>query len=174
MFNSSDFKRVIDETAALLDQIKTAPEDDAEDMQLRIDSNIQALRIIGGEIEDPALRRQAQEIIQSFSKNTSFEDSGRIEARLREHPSKGRSSIIDDELLKNTLELKRMAAKFGESLKTDESVLSSVSVKMGKNSAQTSLNIKSLEENSFGLQTSTYLLWAFILFVVMFFVIRFL
>lgn len=174
MFNSDDFKQIINNTTDLLDQIKTAPEDDVEEIQLRIDSNVHALQIVGAKITDPELRLQAEKIIKSLHTNIVFDGGEKTITRIRQRAGGERSDLVAKELYKSTLELKRMARGFGESLKSDKQILCNVTDKMSKNSVESTHNMKFLEENVRGIGTSTYLFLALIMFVVMYLIIKFL
>lgn len=173
MFDPNDFKQIINTTTDLLDQIKTASDDDAEEIQLRIDSNIHALQIIGTEIADPELKQRALDIIGSLCATALPVRSDSNIARLRQRRGAERSELVDSEIMRNTQELKRMACKFGESLKTDKQVLQRATERMSKNSVETSRSFKEISEQSRGIGSGTYLFLAILIFVVMYFIIRF-
>lgn len=174
MFNSEDFRQIINNTTDLLDQIKTASPDDAEELQLRIDSNIHALQIVGAKITDPELRQQAERIIRTLHKNAVFEDGERAVTEIRHRAGRERSDLIANELYRGTLELKEMARGFSESLKVDGEVLRSATDKMTRNSTESHQNIRALEDSGKGVKTTTYLCLALIIFFMMYLVIRFL
>lgn len=174
MFDAEDFRKIIDETAAVIEQLKTAPEADIDELQLRRDSNIQALEIIGGSIQDPGLRKRAQDIIASMSRTVRF-DTGEetVRRRVQDHQHQEQPDYIDRELLRNAQELKQMAVKFGETLRMDQTVVGAVSERMSKNKSEGEKNLKMLS-TSHTINTSTYFFLSVILFVLTYFVIKFL
>lgn len=172
MFDATDFKQIINNTTALVDQLRGADEDEAEELQMRIDSNIQSLRIVGAQITDPVLREQAQDLVKSLNASMDF-GTEEIVARLRKSDAKDHSDLIETELYKNTQQLKSMAQTFGESLRADKRILGKLTHKMTRSSAETGRNLSILESAGHGMAGGTYLFIAFVMFIVMYFVIKF-
>ncbi|KAI4290989.1 hypothetical protein PAPHI01_0263 [Pancytospora philotis] len=173
MFNANDFQRVVNNVADLTEQLKGADSDGAEEIQLRIDSNIHALQVMGGSIADPELRLRAETLIKSLNSSINFAELEKETTHIRQHGAQARPGLIDDALYKNATQLKDMAVEFKKSLQTDKKILSSVTAGMTKNAAENERNLKAVTENSTGISTSTYLLSGFLMFIVMYFIIKF-
>lgn len=178
-FNLKDFTALLNETTELIEK-----QGKGEDDTFKIESNIQALRIMGGNIQDADSRNKAEELIKGLLK---FKRGGeKMEGLVAERRMGGlptveragsgkdeRSELVDTELFKNTLELKNRAVKFGDSLKSDRKVLDKLSEKMMRNSDASGRNTEILEAQQRGVKSSTYIYFAFIMFIVMYFFIRF-
>ena len=174
MFNVADFQKAIDETARVIEKMKTAKPDEMEELELRRDSAIQTLEIIGGEIGDESLRARAQELIASMNKQLLFTASDAHNGEVRNRAQRQTRAVVDEELFKNAQELKNMARTFSQSLSFDKQVLESVSKRMTQNNEGTGANLKLLMDEETGLSTSTIFLTALVIFVLVYFVIKFL
>ncbi len=173
MFNSEDFKKIINETSQLLDKIAHVDEGDIEEIQMRIDSNIQALRIMGNQIEDLELKERAQDIIKSISTKLPIGNVDNIVIKLRNRNSKeDRSDLIDTELYKSAKELKEMAVNFNKILDSDKNILNRVVDKMSKNTHGGKSNMNKLISKNPTISSSTFFLIAIIMFIIMYFFIK--
>lgn len=174
MFDADDFRRVINNTVDHMEELKTAHADDIEEIQLRIDSNIQALQLMGSSIVDPDLRAQAESLIKSLNSGIKFTELEKETAHIRKHSSKEKSDLIENAMYQSALRLKAMAHSFSTSLRTDSKVMDNLKDKMNKNSAENTRNLKSLVDKGFHISSTTVLIWGFVLFIVMYFIIKFL
>lgn len=174
MFNANDFKQIVNNTTDLLEQVKKASEDDAEELNLRIDSNIHALRIVWAEISDPEIKQEVLRIIQSFDARLDFQNAEQSVTQMRSHTPRERSELIEREMYMNAAKLKQMARNFSDSLNADSKIVGSLGKNMAKNSVETTQNLHSLNENSGGFSAGTYLFVGFIIFIIMYFIIKFL
>lgn len=172
MFNSDDFRHIINQTSELLDKLATASENDTEELKMRIDSNVHALRIMGNQIEDDTLKQRAQEIIRSITATVSLNEKSVV--RLRRHSTPcARSEMIDSELLRNAQELKAMASKFKKTIDSDEAILSNLASKMSNNSIASSSNLHKINKRcETGVKSSTYFFISLIIFIIMYFFIK--
>jgi len=173
MFDYKDFKQILDDTTKLTEEIKTCPRSDLEEVQLRIDSNVHALQIMVSKIDNLEAKEQFNRLIDSFSKNVAISEFESVKSRKMEVKQQKGSELIDEELLKNTLQLKDMANKFKNSLAVDKNIIGKASDKMSKNSEETRNNLKTLEKTSSFVNSSTILAFVLFLFFVMYFIIRF-
>lgn len=172
MFNLSDFTNLLNETQILLEKVKQTSGDESEELQFKINSNIQALQIMGSKISDVESREKAETLIQSLCKTVTFQSEETI-TKIRSKKGVEQSDLIDNEILKNSIELKKMAQKFTQNLKTDQKILQSVTDNMFKNTQESKYNTKILEEQQNRTKSSTYITFALIVFLIMYFFIRF-
>lgn len=173
MLDYKDFKQILDSTAQLTESIKTCPREDIEEVQMRIDSNVHALQIMISKIEDPEMKAQFKNIMESLTKNVHFVESSTTNFRKRQQGDPEDTSLIDEELLKNAVQLKTVAKRFGDSLSTDRKILQKVGDKMLKNSEESRNSLRVLETVSSTIKPATIFLTALLLFFMMYFVIRF-
>lgn len=173
MLDYKDFKQILDNTAQLTESVKTCPKDDVEEVQMRIDSNVHALQIMASKIEDPETKAQFKSIIESLSKSACFSETETTRTRrCNQRDTKG-SELIDEELLRNSMQLRSMAKRFDDSLGTDRKVLRNVGDKMLKNSEESRNSLRVLEATSNSIRSTTILLAVLFLFFIMYFIIRF-
>lgn len=173
MLDYKDFKQILDNTAQLTESIKTCSKDDIEEVQMRIDSNVHALQIMASKIEDPETKAQFKSIIESLSKSACFSETETTRLRKRHQKDVKGSELIDEELLRNSMQLRSMAKKFSDSLSTDRKVLQKVGDKMLKNSEESRNSLRVLEAPSSSIKPTTILLTVLFLFLIMYFIIRF-
>lgn len=171
MFIYENFKKILDNTVDLTNRIKTCPPEDTEELQMRIDSGIHAMRRMVSKIGDPDTRTAFMKSIQSLS--TTVVEQEHLVAQARVEKKMGGNIVVDEELLKNSRRLKDMAGDFKRSLETDCRILDRVGKKMNSGSQETSKSLKVLERNSNWVKSSTFLSFTFMIFMVMYFIVRF-
>ncbi|KAI5150561.1 hypothetical protein ENBRE01_1571 [Enteropsectra breve] len=179
MFKLNDFKRILDETTVMLEKKNTVDEDDREEMEMAIESNIHALRIICRGMENKEMQAQAEKILRTLAGGSAGNEKIELFDEPKPRGTKNahtdsRNESINNELYKNSVRLRQMAERFGESLKEDKKVVQRVANKMEHSSVGSKINMKKLDEGVRKVSSSTFLMIAVLLFVVMYFIIRFL
>lgn len=172
MFEYNQFKKILDETTELMEKIKISEKDEIEELQMKIESNIQALKIIANKIEDPESRGQFLKSIKSLCTNIVIEEKENI--RKRKEKAENNNEVIDEELMKNATKLKDMVTNFSNSLKEDKKVVEKLSHKMNKNSEENVRNMKTLEKQGSSISAVYVMGIVLIIFIVTYFIIRFL
>lgn len=171
MFVSGDLKRLLDETTVLLEEVKDAPEEEREDLQMRINSNIHALKVLGAEIPDETMRAKATDIVNSFTSSILVEeDSGTHKRKTFAGKTK---EELDQDILESAKVLNTMALHFNKSVKADSEIVQEVSKKMEKNSIGNETNLREMTNLNKGIRTSTIFATVLICFIITYFVIRF-
>lgn len=183
MLDYSEFKRILDLNSSLTEQLKTCPEEEREEIQMKLDSNVHALNIMADKIEDPEIRESFLNGIDTLTKyvnnskdnnsNSSSNNSKDNNSSFNNSSSNNRS-LINDELLKNSTRLRKMAEDFKMSLKNDDKILDRIGNKMTKNSVENSKSLQIFDKNGGFIKSSTFLSISLLIFVFTYFFIRFL
>lgn len=173
MFPHNDFKQILDSTAEMMDKVKSCPTEDKEELKIRIESNVHALKLIASKIEDPEIKETVLQSIQGLSKDVVLEERSSSKNRKVKESGETHTEIIDEDLLKNSLTLKKMAVEFGNSLKTDHSVLEKLGGNMQKTQVENKKSLQVLEKTGNRVKSSTFIFFTTIIFVIMYFIIRF-
>lgn len=163
MLDYSEFKKILDLNSSLSEDLKTCPEEEREEIQMKIDSNLYALKIMADRIEDSETKEAFLNGIQSMTNTT------KIEEKIEEN----RNILIDEELLKNSKILRRMAEDFKMSLKEDDKIVERVGNKMTKNSVENDKSLQIFEKSGGFVKSSTFLSISLIIFVFVYGLIRF-
>ncbi|ELA41799.1 uncharacterized protein VICG_01151 [Vittaforma corneae ATCC 50505] len=174
MYIYEDFKRILDTTTNLMNKIKTCSKDEIEEIQMRIDSNIHALRLMASRIEDSETRATFLKTIQSLSTNVVFVESEGPQRRRKQRENAGGDELVGDELLKNSRKLKEMADEFKNSLQADRKIIEKLGGKMNASSQESTKSLQALDKTGRKIKSSTFMSFAFMIFVVVYFIIRFL
>ncbi|KAM0680576.1 hypothetical protein GINT2_001264 [Glugoides intestinalis] len=173
MFPYNDFKQILDSTAEMMEKVKTCPKEDKEELKIRIESNMHALRLIASRIDDPEIKRTVLKSIQGLSMDVVLEEKSCSTHRKAKESGQTYTEIIDEDLLKNSLKLKKMAVDFGNCLKEDQNALEKLSGKMQKTQVENGRSLQVLEKSENRVKSSTFIFFAAIIFVIMYFIIRF-
>lgn len=173
MFEYKDFKRILDTTTELMEKIKNASRDEAEELQMRIDSNIQALKIIASKIEDEETKALFLKNIQSLCTTANVTENENIRQRVK-GKTQGNNEMIDEELLKNTSKLKNLVQTFSTSLKEDKKAIEKLNEKMHTNSVESTKSMKTLEKQGSSVSAVQIMGVVFLIFILTYLVIRFL
>lgn len=173
MFIYKDFKKILDTTTELIKQIKTSKEDDAEEIQMRIDSNVHALKIMATKMEDQETRNTFLKSIQSLTTSNILPEEGTYRRQRHTNQPVENNELIDEELLKNARRLKEMASQFKNSLDEDKKIVAKLVGKMGRGSEESGRSLKLLTQSGPTIRSSTFLTVTLIIFVVMYFLTRF-
>lgn len=170
MFDGEYFKTLVNETTDLISTKEDVPEEDREELEARIDSNKMALKLLAEDIEDNDLRNNVLERIDNMYK--TFDD---IEIKInRRIVSEKDHSRVEEDILKSSYVLKQKALRLFEGLEFDKKVLGDVADKMSKNLAGTTQNIKKIGEASTSYSSFTLFILSLIIFLIVYFIIRFL
>ncbi|ADM12236.1 uncharacterized protein Eint_091070 [Encephalitozoon intestinalis ATCC 50506] len=173
MFESEYFKNLLNETTALIAN-KVEEGNNREEMEARIESNVATLKYLAREITDRDLQSKTLKRIDMLClEPEEFEMSDvrnrTVGARGSEH-----SDRMERDILKYTKRLRGKVKEFMESVDMDSRVLEEVTDKMSKNLAGTSSTLKSLKIEGCRIPILGLLTSVTAVFVVMYFVIRFL
>lgn len=176
MFDAEYFKELLNETTALIAN-KSERNDTDSEAEVRIESNIAALKYLSRAITDEELRRKTLERIdllclepEDFEMST-LQSRDRIVEIKRSDEHSGR---IERDILRYSKDLHVKAKRLLDSLELDDKVLGDVTDRMSKNLIGTSSTLKSLKRNGYQIPLFRTLVTALIVFVAMYFVIRFL
>lgn len=172
MYSACDLKSILDETTALLEGLKEANEDEKDEIQIRIKSNIRAIQLIGSEISDEETRSRAKEIVASFAEGIKM-NLERNSVRKRKNIPQSDKDAIDTEILEGAKDLRRMAEKFNKTLEMDSKIVKDVTGRMQKGSKDSKTNLKHLTETSEGIKTSTIFIISILIFIITYFFVRF-
>lgn len=222
MFDSTDLRRLLDDTAALLSHLPAAPPAEADEIRMRLASNAHALRVLEARMPHSPLKQEAVRILKKIASNaeaataipaqtkpstpatatavaTENDSAAPVHIEAVEAPRKrdAQSSqpsqqslkyaaalrspnkdveadiIIERELFSGAVSLKEKAVQFGEALQTDKKVLESLREQLTESSARTRMSIQMFIEGMGGMAPSQALALAFAIFIVVYFVIRF-
>ena len=172
MFALEDFTKLLNETTELISKEKEHDSEELEEIQFNIEANVQALSIMCTKIEDPEARAKAEAIVKSL--NNSTKELFQVELdTIKKRPIKERSELIDKEMLKKSKELKEKVLKFNASLNLDEKIIENLQEKMKKNSSESQKSAKVLETNKPRLKSSNVVVISLVIFILMYFFIRF-
>lgn len=178
-----DFKKLLDSTTKLINSLKECQKDEIEEIEMRIESNIHALQLIAYKIEDPETKDIFLRSIQSLrntkkdnndaniNKNEIFNLKERIKRENIKNVEK--NNLIDEELLKNSTKLKDKANEFKASLQADKKIIEKLGGKMNKNSQESAKSLKILETTDSKIKSSTFISISFLIFIFMYFLIRY-
>lgn len=163
------FQKIYNNTVSLIENLDNAEEEDKEELQIRIDSNIQALNIYKNNIKDENDMETLQNLLDSMKKTEFFKIERKDYSKTKK---RGDDSHIDDELLKGTLALKNKAERFQNALKVDDIALKKAVSGFSKNSVENQRNLQTISKNSNYLKTSTIFFIIVFIFFAMYFIIR--
>lgn len=170
---SGDFQKILQSTTLLMNKAKDCPEEDQEELQMRIDSNIHALKILASKIDDPDTRNAFLKSIHSLRNDVVLIEESAMKKRDGNRPEMNSTGAIDEEILKNSRRLQEMANEFHDSLKTDQKILSNLSHKLTSNDQCTGKALNVLSKGRPPIKSSTFIFVAAMIFVVMYFITRF-
>ena len=179
MFELQNFKNILEETSNLLKTIKEFSKDDLEEIQLKIDSNIYALKRIASRIDDLETKELFLKSIENLFKSNNVENLTNF--NLKNNSKKGNfeskgvesSDLIENELLKNTFKLKKMAGDFSESLKEDKKAIDKLTNRININEIESKNSLKILEKATSSLSTGSIMSFSFLIFIILYLFIRF-
>lgn len=142
------------------------------DYKLRVAPNIAALRAIAQESTDETFKVTLIDCINSIHEKTAL---------LKTQPSTKMTKTIDEgkmrleqELLGFSKKLRQRVGDFQSSLQKDDVVLDDASKKMQANYETANLGLKKMAEIGKDISVLRTLFYAFIVFITMYFIIRFL
>ena len=180
MFELENFKNILNQTSDLMNKIKECSKEDVEEIQMKINSNMYALKIISSKIDDPESKEIVLKSIENLfgvnDKEISFNNKQNSLNTLNTLNTSNLkdSELIENELLKNTFKLKKMAGDFSQSLKDDKKAMDKLTNRMGANAVESKNSLKILEKSSSNLSSSSIMSMVFIIFIGMYLFIRFL
>lgn len=173
MFAMEKFQEILDSTTDLMEKAKHCQKEEKEELEMRIKSNLQAVKFLSSQIEDPEAKETFLKTFQSLcSSNGLYEKESIRQRKPEKRKDEKYSDVIDDEILKNSRKLKDMAANFNKSLKTDQKLLEKLGEKMHRTTNESGKTVKSLEKSLEKIKSSTFIFLAVMIFMVMYFVIR--
>jgi len=177
MFDAEYFKELLNETTALIANKSEARKLDVDEMEIRIESNIAALKYLAKEISDEELRKKTLERIDLLCLEPEGFEMSTLQNRGRTVDVKKtdeHSDRIERDILKYSKNLHGKAKKLLESLEFDSKMLGNVTDKISRNLAGTSTTLKSLKESGYHISAFKIFISTLIVFVTMYFIIRFL
>jgi hypothetical protein len=175
MFDAEYFKNLLNETTALMSS-KTEASCPDEELELRIESNISALRYLAKEIDDEELQRKTVERIGLLCLTPDEFELGTTKNRTKAvgvRKSDEHAERIERDILRYSRDLAKRSRRLLEGLKLDEKILEEVTGKISSNVAGTAQNLKSLTENVVEISVMRLFVLVIIVFLVMYFIIRF-
>lgn len=176
MFDSEYFKNLLNETTALMAN-KASQEGGEDEAEARIESNIAALKYLAKEITDEEVRNKTLKRIDLLCLEPEEFEVSEIRNRgkaLGIRMSNECSERMERDILEYSKRLHGKVKKFAESVDLDSKVLREVTDKMSKNLAGTSSALRSLRMDGQNVPVLRILVSAMAIFVVMYFIIRFL
>ncbi|KAH9410845.1 hypothetical protein HK407_10g16110 [Ordospora pajunii] len=174
MFDSEYFKNLLNETTALIN--KKAEGTCSDDADIQIESNIMTLKYLANDISDKDVQnKMLKRIDMLYAEPAEFEVSEVHHRITGVNKSNEHSDRIERDILKYSRQLHGKAKRFLDSLRLDGSVLDEVTGKMVKNLAGTNSALRFMKnEQSSNISVFQILVSALVIFVIMYFIIRFL
>jgi len=173
MFAYDDFRKILVNTIELTKRIKTCAPEDTEELKMRIDSGIHAMKRIVSKIEDPDTVAAFNKSIESLSTSVMDAELPKSSKKVEKVEKVGESDLVEEELLRSSTRLKEMAGEFKKSLQGDKRILSRVAGKMAAGSQESSRSLKVLDRGEGGVKSSTFLSFTFMIFIFVYFLVRF-
>ena len=176
MFDSEYFKNLLNETTALMAK-KGLQEEGGDEAEARIESNVAALKYLARGITDEEVRSKTLKRIDRLCLEPEEFEVSEIRNRGKgsgAERTSGCSDRMERDILEYSKKLHGKALKFAESVDLDGKVLREVTDKMSKNLIGTSSALRSLRMDGHSIPVLRILVSAMVIFVVMYFVIRFL
>lgn len=162
MFDEKYFKTLYKETKDLL--CIDAAEDDT------IKCNIAILKTLAEEIEDENLKTEILHKINDMKNNNVELDFKIKEVKEEQNETKMR---LERDLLKYSRTLRKKANKFDDAIGEDKKVLDLVGEKFSENINSANFNIKKLYDKVSNISIVKMFLIVFVIFIAMYFFIRF-
>ncbi|KAM0672504.1 hypothetical protein CWI42_100550 [Ordospora colligata] len=174
MFDSEYFKNLLNETTALISNKTEGTYSD--DVEIQIESNIMALKHLANEISDKEVQSKMLKRIDMLCAEPAEFEVSEVHQRITGvNKSNEYSDRIEKDILKYSRQLHGKAKKFLDSVRLDGNVLDEVTDKMTKNLAGTSSALRFMKtEQSSNISVFRILISALVIFVIMYFIIRFL
>ncbi|EQB62232.1 hypothetical protein NAPIS_ORF00194 [Vairimorpha apis BRL 01] len=164
MFNHEYFKNLLNETSELIQNKQNNK--DIEDIDARIESNKIALKLITEDIEDSDLKNEINKRLENFL--YTFDD-----LKIQSSKPVQIHEDIENDILKSSIVLKNKAKRFLDGLVFDKEILNKVNIKMTKNISDTTENIKKITKNDGEVKTINLMFLSLLLFLFVYFIIRF-
>ena len=166
MFDQEYFTKLLNQT---VDYIQNKEKHkNVEDLDAKIESNKLALKIISEDIEDIDLKNKILQRLDNL-----YDTYEIIELKQRTIKS-DQYSDVEEDILKNTQILKDKAKRLYNGLIFDKDVLDRVSHKISKNITDTSENIKKIKKDRNSHSIVGLLFYGLTIFLIEYFVLRFL
>jgi hypothetical protein len=175
MFDAEYFKDLLNETTALMSSRAEESKPD-EELNLRIESNISALKHLAKEISDEELQKKTLERIDMLCLTPDNFELATTRSRERVvdvRKSDEHADRIERDILKYSRDLARRSRRLLEGLQLDEKVLEDVTGKMAFNVTSTTRNLMSLTENVLEISVVRLFVLTIVVFLAMYFIIRF-
>lgn len=176
MFDAEYFKELLNETTNLLASKPETNKSHADEMEMKIESNVAALKHLARKITDEDLKKNTLRRIdllclepEEFEMNVFQKRGETVDVKKNDD----NSDRIEREILKYSKNLHNKARKLLENLELDSKILGEVSDKMSRNLAGTSATLKALKESGHHISAFKILVMSLIIFIAMYFVIRF-
>lgn len=176
MFDAEYFKDLLNETTALMANKAECSGADADEIQVRIESNVAALKYLARDIADAALQKKTLERIDLLCLDSKDFEVSTLQSRGRALDIKKtdeHSDRIERDILRYSKGLHGKAKRLLESLELDSNVMDETADRMSRNVLGTSTALKSLQDSSSYVSAFKMIVTTLIIFVAMYFVIRF-
>ncbi|KAF7680957.1 hypothetical protein TCON_2423 [Astathelohania contejeani] len=177
MFDSEYFQELLSETSNLIKNSTIDSLEELNETNIRIESNITTLRILAQDIDDIDTRNTIIERINKIYETKEFEFDFKLKNRNKGIETAETDEIkkrLERDLLNYTKILRERVEKFNEKIEEDSKIVDKVENVFTSNVEGVEYNLSNLKKEIQEMSPFRLLMLAFMIFIFMYLIIRFL